>query len=591
MGQTSCKCGAGSIRLADGTCAACVEEASTCPGFEQDAAMLSRSMFMALPKESGTQAGADGIQRFVEIPRAFACQSTESCPGGQTPGQCPTGYSGVACADCVDGYQKSNGKCEKCGDKTADRVVGVFVVLGMAVGGSFGVVKVVSQPRKRYITTAFSMATTLGVFVTFMQLTSLMVGMTIEWPSAFLWLLNVLTVLNLDLGFLGLDCTLGSSYAVPLIVKPVLAFLVAGLMAIAWCLGHALPSRRCLSKVLADRPSPFVLMNSCGFLSNILFVPIAMQAFSIFVCYDHPNGGSSMLSMPGVLCYEGSWNSQVVPAGLISMVLMLAIYVTLLVLCLRAPSIPKSYQRLTFLLARFRPEAYYWNSCILTRNLLLSCCPSLTTNAFLVVLLMNVVCMVYGAALVKLSPWRFPLHNSADMVTVYALMLTLLAGVVFSQTPSFHYSPDQDAPAWKVLQVATLLPLVVAVLALGVVFVHGYLTSKGDKHTEQMQELVGELETVSQRLQKLCGSDGKMPDSTRTVILQNGSNLSLYDLRQLHGSCALIADLLLGDSSGSTKGSSSRKSSRRVMNMDVKKLEAAPSQVNPGGTTAVHAEV
>mmetsp|Transcript_15577 Transcript_15577/g.34371 ORF Transcript_15577/g.34371 Transcript_15577/m.34371 type:complete len:169 (+) Transcript_15577:111-617(+) len=152
---------------------------------------------------------------------------------------------------------------------------------------------------------------------------------------------------------------------------------------------------------LIQNTSRRVLLNSIGFTINISFVPIGHERFSIFNCYPHPSGGASAVRVPDVLCYEDVWSSQVLPRGVVSLTVS---FTSFAVLANTSPSMLHATQSLSFLLGRFRPESYTWNTCMLTRNLVLSAAPSFSHNSCLKIFIMVAVLICYGSAV--LLPWK-----------------------------------------------------------------------------------------------------------------------------------------------------------------------------------------
>jgi hypothetical protein len=430
------------------------------------------------------------------------------------------------------------------------------------------------------------LASTCGVFLSYLQLTGLLEGISIEWPDFLSSILTVLSVLNFDLGFLGTDCMVGRrSYSFDMLLKPLIVLVVCGLMTFFWFLGRTVPEKIIHRiRLLARRPGKPPLINSCGFLLNIAFVPVSMNGFSVVNCYRHPVEGFSMKRMPAVLCFEDLWTQEVLPAAMVSFLLTILIFSIFTFLAWRSPKIGKASQKLTFLLARFRPEAYMWNSAMLTRNLCLSFLPCLSNNSYLVVFLMTVCCVTYCGALARYTPWRNPVHNVADLSTIICLAATLNCGAVFSRSSAYKDSDQQDDVTWKVLRAATIGPVFIALLSLAGVFAHGFRYSRIDQQNARFEEVLPFLVRSSWRFSALVDSNGNLRPEALVLLKKNQINLSFYDMDAIVKGCQVVTDLLLGDvqfgsgSLGSRSGSRSQSRKRnRVNQVEVTAIKLLPN--------------
>jgi len=92
-------------------------------------------------------------------------------------------------------------------------------------------------------------------------------------------------------------------------------------------------------------------------------------------------------------------------------------------------------QRFGFLLNRWHPRTYYWGVIFLTRNILCSLVPSMTTDPILQIMLLIAVVLGAFTAQVRYWPWRENMSNRMDCMFNIALLVTLSSALA-SQGPS-----------------------------------------------------------------------------------------------------------------------------------------------------------
>jgi len=551
---SQCHCPENHLLLEDLTCGACDPKTTLCPGLMAESNITSLPGFVVISGKSlaGGSTHAPDVGPFENVPRAFACISQAECEGERLPGQCTAGHAGVACGACEEGFSRSEGRCRSCSAADGSRIVGtVFFFLGY-LALVVSMVRIVGNPKKRYITASLSLATILGVFVSYLQLTSLLGGLELDLPPGLAEIVEVLQVFNLDLSVIKFDCVYGRSVQAAILQKPLILFATFALLAGVWSGANIIKNR------LVPSSPRRVLLNCIGFTTNISFVPIAMNGFSMFNCYPHPDGGSSMVLLPDVLCYEDVWTSQILPWGAVSLSVSCLSFTILAFLAYTSPTMGQATQNVSFLLARFRPESYTWNTCMLTRNLILAAAPSLSHNSYLKIFIMTVVLISYGSAVLVYRPWKIPIHNNADFCSTVALMLTLCASAGMSRTPGFQQSgPDQGSAAWDFLRLAALVPfLVTAVLIVALMFVT-HRTRNTDIHKERFDSMLNLLFKTAKSTTQVAGAPDKR--STMLALENNSLNLSLYDMEDICKACRLVDEILMGKFSATSSRSGSKR--------------------------------
>lgn len=123
--------------------------------------------------------------------------------------------------------------------------------------------------------------------------------------------------------------------------------------------------------------------------------------------------------------------------------------------------------RTHFLLNKWHPEKWFWGILFVTRNLLCSLIPSLTTDGSVQVLSMFLIMFTYFLASATCSPWRDELSNTHDLIMVGALLMTLVVAQALQV-------PSTMGGGWFIMLEAasSLLFLGAAMICVGVLCQH-----------------------------------------------------------------------------------------------------------------------
>eukprot|EP00933_Yihiella_yeosuensis_P004979 TRINITY_DN109393_c0_g1_i1.p1 TRINITY_DN109393_c0_g1~~TRINITY_DN109393_c0_g1_i1.p1 ORF type:complete len:1105 (+),score=110.47 TRINITY_DN109393_c0_g1_i1:148-3315(+) len=579
--EKDCGCPPDHLYISDGSCRHCSVKSTTCPGYQNDTVITSKEGYALSPDLSNTRRLQAGRRKspHAHLPRSYQCGTKDMCPAGQLPGVCPLGYTGRACADCIEDYYPDKNKCKACGDGKATRELSVTATVVALLIAPVIILKIVTTPRLKYVTATFSMATILGIFVSFLQISSLTLSLDVDWPDIAVTVLKPFEIVAFELDYLGLSCTLGQSYSRRIMIKAVVVVLGMIVMVHAWALGWILPVD-CAekSRIISVRKPKWGIVNGCGLLGNVAFVPISMSAFRVFDCYKHPDGGESIRSMPAVLCYESVWVEQVLPASIFCMMISILTFSGYTAIMFFSPGIKNAGAKLGFLYGRFKPDGYYWNGAMMTRNLLLASAPCYSSNSYLVAICMVLVCLGYLLLCVMVKPWKLPLHTFADSFSVTMIIITITAGISFTKQPGYTLLAEdaKSHSSWTALRWCTTVPFAATFLVLLTVLWVGFRDSwSKDLHTEKLLAIMPDLALLSRKISKLAsGEDFDM--EVINMFIKNAQNLSLQDLGTIEDSIILVSEVLLGHvlKDSTSRASKRKKMGRRVATTDTENLNA-----------------
>lgn len=120
--------------------------------------------------------------------------------------------------------------------------------------------------------------------------------LSIQWEEPVKTLINLTKILMFDFDFFRSSCFFGFDSPTLYFVSRLLTCPLACLLLVCiWILNK-----------IRGRPKPFnVVMNQCGLLVFAFFLSITRTTLIPFQCVPNPNGSSSMLLHPGIICGSG----------------------------------------------------------------------------------------------------------------------------------------------------------------------------------------------------------------------------------------------------------------------------------------------
>lgn len=180
-------------------------------------------------------------------------------------------------------------------------------------------------------------------------------------------------------------------------------------------------------------------INALGMVLMSLYISVCKAVFNIFECRQNPSAPNTLRSHDGFICF-GDEVQDMIPAAIFGALVYIVVFSSVYVwVVVKAPS---KYQdsasfrlRTHFLLNRWHPEKWFWGILFVTRNLICSLIPSLTTDGSVQVLSMFVIMFTYFLASATCNPWRDELSNTHDLIMVGSLLMTLVVSQAL-QVPS-----------------------------------------------------------------------------------------------------------------------------------------------------------
>lgn len=269
-------------------------------------------------------------------------------------------------------------------------------------------------------------ASVTGQLIMAMQALGSIRELSIQWQQPVRTLIDLTKIMMFDFHFVRTSCFFGTDSPVLYFVSRLLTCPIACILLIcSWV----------LNKMLGRRKPFNTVMNQCGLLIFAFFLSITRSTLIPFQCVTSPNGSSSMLLHPGIICFESKDHALFVwlpVAGIVTQpvaVLGLATYV----ICSYPSQVASGKgqrfaTRYRFLLHRFKPDAYYYGLVLLYRNALVALMPTVLVGIPEVqVPLMGMILIAVQNLQIHTAPWRTGLANLVDVLLTDLLLVILLS--------------------------------------------------------------------------------------------------------------------------------------------------------------------
>jgi ABC-type nitrate/sulfonate/bicarbonate transport system substrate-binding protein len=526
--QAECTCAAGQYLAATGACENCPEGMS-CAAGSSEAVLQQIAAGQATDGSEYPKLMLGYWSSKGDPLSIFLCISPNACPGGD-PESCSENRVDTACALCSDGYFSSqDGSCTKCGDVELSGVLYPWLPLMLGPVLVFGLYRI-SRDMPEVAWAKWTTALNCVLFLTLLhyQTVGLILGMGLKLPSAtanFLGVwestVDVSTIARPDcMGFK--DFTAGMVMKTVLPLHCILTFFIAYLIArVVYMVA---------GKGLMDANLTF---SACMAMVQTFFVSIAFTSLQLFMCYDHPNGQSSLTVAPHVMCGSDEWNGV---AGL-GIVAILVYVVGLLVAFMYALAVaPAKFheegfrKRWKFLFLRTRPGVWWWSVVVLLKGLFLSLARVISSRGIMQACWSFSVMLAYLAGQSFWYPW---LHPYANLVDGFA-MLSLLLFCALASWFAVHETGLEDMVS-KIIMANSLATLALLVY-LGGMLLYRNKTTQGAQDAEQVRM------ALSKKIKESAGMLYLMETTALEDFIRNLSGQDAATLRAGHS--VVVAELL-----------------------------------------------
>ncbi|CAE7316306.1 grlE [Symbiodinium sp. CCMP2456] len=349
------------------------------------------------------------------------CRDQAECPPGPL-GVCASGREGLACNNCNENhFPGDDGTCQACAD--AD-VLPTILVLLLALSLLLVLVCTHVDPNQQSLNVLTAAAIFSQIIISIQALGSIR-KLAIAWQEPAKTIVELTRLLTFDFDIIRISCFLGTDSPSLKFLSKILVCPFGCAVLLATWLGMKLCGRH--------RP-PDSVVNMCGLLFFAFFLSIALTSLIPFRCARNPDGSTSMVSDPGIICYESEEHAVLVAlavAGILSqpaVILAWTSHATFMYPSrVASGSGLRQVHRHRFLFHRFKPESFYFGLVLLYRNGIVAVLPVLSVGIVeLQVPVMGTILLASLALQVRTYPWRTVQANVVDMLLTVLLLVILL---------------------------------------------------------------------------------------------------------------------------------------------------------------------
>jgi hypothetical protein len=410
-----------------------------------------------------------GMGEVVILPNYFAsvdnpgfvwrCYGTDygRCPGGP-PGTCRRNRvnSSLACIECIDGYAPAmDGSCSKC--DTASKIIfpSTCLALILVIGGLHFLWNTKTEFVEASETAQASL--TLGVCWSMVQQLGVLSLVRIDWPSEVSHLIALMTWAIVDITPLQVDCIGLRDETLRYLTFLLIPVFIAVSLVLWWIVGLVYQKLRRRSSM-----SLCHALNSWGLIMQAIFVSVTSASISSFRCEAHPNGVSTILSYPDVMCQGPEYLVMLLLSVASTLLFVVGPTAACLWCIVQAPRRFSACQNnfwvaTRFLFFKFRPDRYWYGPVILLRALLVTLAICVTDDPFKQLLCINIVLIVSAVIHASLEPYSDKIVNVLETLE--------LIGILIIATMAFSFLPPSKTMSRSM--VGPVLMVVVAFVLTG----------------------------------------------------------------------------------------------------------------------------
>jgi len=455
---------------------------------------------------------------------------TSPCPGGGA-GSCASGRdnTAIACGLCQSNYfRNSAGVCEKCdGYESVVLVIAFVICTCLPVGAYF----FINSPVTARLSELGLAMMSVGSLMTNLQLTAVVAGLSVSWPIGLRSLFTYFEIFALDLGFVRGDCLIrGNGFNTTVIKLSIPIMFGCVLFGVSVLSRRRYPEEHRLHMKFPETFNTFFTVYQAVFIAILLAIVRPLR------CYVHPNGESSMVDHPNVLC----WNSNHTPlvvicaiAFFVEVVLFITFYARgILMLPQSCATDPVLLRRLKFIVYRFREGSWYWGIVFLFRNTLTGIAIMLDPGQpYAQMMLPTFVLVIYLGFLITVWPWKSMALNLVDAVGCGALVCMLIAScpAVATMTDSLADQVTYHALAFWLIGIGVNVAFVSYSLM-------GWCRQRTGGTVYQDAKLKRRLEAVqptTELLSSVAFELAQLPVDTLSVALSDAEETEISRLKQV----------------------------------------------------------
>ena len=359
-----------------------------------------------------------------------------ACPGG-LPEQCALHMKGRVCAQCEQDYSLRDGVCSACTDVATSQLL--FPVLPFILGPA--VISLMysrsGDPYERWGNLRNGLIISCTLLLNHYQILALIGGGNINYPTTMSDSFHVWGHANDFMMLFQASCAGFGDFKTSFILRVFSPLMGLGITVLTYAGSYVVGFKFQQLKMNKDR-----LFSIFMGLIYTFYIGIASLSLSLFRCYEHPNGETSLVEAPSVLCGSDAW-AQVIAfaifAILVYCIFVFAVFVWVLWVAPRRFHETSFQQRWKFILLKFRSDIWWWGIVFLLKGIAVNL-PFIffvegTAQMYWVIMTL----LVYSWGLAGFFPWRVLATNALEIVACGSLMMLAALSLYFTtKTPALE---------------------------------------------------------------------------------------------------------------------------------------------------------
>jgi len=457
---------------------------------------------------------ADSPTRDYEV---FECTESDWCPEGVVS-TCSAKRSGRSCA-----------KIE--GDACPFYVYTFMPLIFLTA--LYAIYRVAEHSTYGRVTSVVIMAGNISIAMVAMQAVNVYMNFFTPLPEELQWIREFTQVFMLQFNMVFPECSYGQSFIARYSVSiwPPL-FIVA-----SFCVLHSMTT----SLHFATKRVPLMKLdptiNTAGMVIQVMYVMQCKDAFAYFNSKENPSGKDTLVSFPDVI-FASDEHFGFGPV-LITIYLWAAyvigtysVFVWVVVNARKKVHNKRFTARFRFVLARWRPECWFWGLLMLARNLGIALIPiCVRTDRVFQTIVFIMLLMIHAIAEARFLPWRATINAVFEIVISLLLTLLMVGGLIFdSSTSGTEASPEEKAMA---MCMAILFGCVWALILTSVFIAIRWGSDKHKaKRREERFKLSSNLLEMCSHICKTVEQDPQKQKEWRTFVTSLSGDYDQYVMVQ-----------------------------------------------------------
>mmetsp|Transcript_110819 Transcript_110819/g.174718 ORF Transcript_110819/g.174718 Transcript_110819/m.174718 type:complete len:1279 (+) Transcript_110819:156-3992(+) len=307
----------------------------------------------------------------------------------------------------------------------------------------------------------------LGIAVNAMQSANVYLQFFQEVPIELDWMMAIAEIFMFKLNNIVPECHMGQGFTARLLVNVVPPLMIIGSYAGLFIL------TKILAKVNLIKPMTFAnTVNAGGMLIQVMYIMQCKDAFSYFSTKDNPSGKETLQDYSDIVI----WSDEHLSVGPLIIMIYLWIAYVIGTYCVFAWVVFVTKSRISnkhfrqmwrFILARWRPDCWYWGLFLLARNFFIAIIPiTVRVDKVYRVLVFALLLACHALAEVHWMPWMTGMNNWFEAFISLLLIVMGIVGLQF--TPEASKGEKVTAAAFMAVLLAGVWLLLVVSLAFAV---------------------------------------------------------------------------------------------------------------------------